>query len=333
MRLFSRRPAGRAARSSRLSCLQLESRIVPAMTLHTSAAHPHGTLLPHADLQSVYMGAGWTANGDRVDDIRFLEQFTKFIPSGKAGYMAMLTKAKYGVGAGKSEKGFVDTTVTITSATISDAQIQAELQTLITAGSVQQPNKNRLYQVFVAPGVKVTTQFGDSQFNFCAYHSAFAGTDAKGKAWPIIAYSVMPYQGTGVNAQNPDLVSGLTLSHIDAITVAASHELAEAATDAIPGDGWWDENTGNENADCANAQDCVLGGFVVQKNVAPDLTPIQPKNGVPYHFPVGGGLAAVTSDLVSAFTPDDPVFNTWTGKPKGVNWLVPGATYYQNPSE
>ncbi|HEX3147712.1 MAG TPA: hypothetical protein VHR66_06485 [Gemmataceae bacterium] len=342
MGLFSRRQAARPAGSTvRLTCQQFESRIVPAMTLHKSAAFPHGSLLPHADVQSVYMGAGWTNDPDRVDDIRFFEGFTKFIVSSKAGYMAMLTKAKYGVGAGKSEKGFVDSTVNIVSSSISDAQIQAELQALITAGKVQQPNKNRLYQVFVAPTIRVTTPFGNSVAQFCAYHNSFAGTDIKNKAWPVIAYSVMPYQGTGtglngINAQNPDFASGfaVNLSKVDAITVAASHELTEAATDAHVGDGWWDENTGNENADVVNAQDCVLGGYVVQKNVAPDLTPIQPKNGIPYTYNGGGPLAAVTSGLVSAFTPESLVFNTSFGtKPKGMNWLVPGAIFSQNPAE
>jgi hypothetical protein len=338
MGLFSRRQAARPAanRSPRLNCLQLEQRITPAMTLHKSAAFPHGSLLPHADVQSVYMGAGWTGSPDRVDDIRFLESFTKFIVSPKAGYMAMLTKAKYGVGAGKSEKGFVDSTVNIANSSISDAEIQAELQALITAGKLQQPNKNRLYQVFMPPTIRVTTPFGTSVNAFCAYHGSFAGTDIKGKAWPVIAYSVMPYQGTGTtlngtNAQNPDVLSGLTLSKIDAITVAASHELTEAATDAHVGDGWWDSNTGNENADVVNAQDSVLGGFVVQNNVAPDLTPIKPKNGVPYTYNVGGPLAAVTTGLLSAFTPESLAFNTSFGsKPKGVNWLVPGAIFAQD---
>src|SRR5258708_3137059 len=140
MRFFSRRPAARrATRPSGLRLDVLESRTVPAMTLHTGLAFPHGTLLHHVPIQSVYFAS----------------------PSAKSGYMAMLSKAHYGVGSGTSEPGFVDSAVAISNSQVSDAQLQAELQNLILNDPrMQQPNKNRLYQVFVAPTIEVTTSFG-----------------------------------------------------------------------------------------------------------------------------------------------------------------------------
>jgi hypothetical protein len=335
MRLFSRRrsPAAPAAtRKCTLSVHPLESRITPTLTLHPFGPNPlapKGTFLTHADAQNVFMGAGWSGSADGVSDINHFEAYTKFIVSKKADYLPMLGRAKYGVGAGKAEAGVVDTSVSTAGGVISDATIRAELQAQITAGNVQQPNKNRIYMVFVAPGVEVTTTFGDSQNNFCAYHNAFSGTDANGKAWPIIAYAVMPYQGTGVNAQNPDVATGLTLSHFDAITVAASHELAEAVTDTVPGDGWYDIQNNGEIGDLINAQDCVIGGFVVQKEVTKDVQPLLPKGAVPYAY-FSGIVGAGTVGLVSAFVPTTNDDNTNFGVPTGINHLVPGAVQNQS---
>jgi hypothetical protein len=276
MRLFSRRPTARTA--TRPTCLQLrslEDRTVPAMTLHSGPGFPHGALLRHVDVQNVYLGDGWAGSPDRTADILKFENFAKFATSAKAGYLGQLSKARYGVGAGKAEAGVVVENGTLSSgaATISDATIQADLQAMISAGTVQPTNANRLYMVYVQPNTEVTTTFGNSEFQFVAYHSAFSGTGSNGKPAAIF-YAVMPYQGTGVNAQNPDVIPNpldpsnptfVPLVKTDSITAAASHELIEAATDAVPTEGWFDDGTQEEIGDTVNSEDMILGGFVLQK--------------------------------------------------------------------
>ena len=42
-----------------------------------------------------------------------------------------------------------------------------------------------------------------------------------------------------------------TLSEFDALTATSSHELCEAITDPIPGQGWYDDNNGEIGDICA----------------------------------------------------------------------------------
>jgi hypothetical protein len=69
---------------------------------------------------------------------------------------------------------------------------------------------------------------------FCGYHS-----DIHGK----IFYAVMPFPGC----------AGCTggLSALDALTSTSSHELCEAITDAVPGQGWYDDANGKIGDICA----------------------------------------------------------------------------------
>jgi hypothetical protein len=82
--------------------------------------------------------------------------------------------------------------------------------------------------------------------NFCGYHS-----DIDGK----IFYAVMPY---------PDC-AGCTggMVALDALTTASSHELCEAITDPIPGQGWYDDQNGEIGDICA-WQTKRLGPYTVQ---------------------------------------------------------------------
>src|SRR5215831_6154509 len=70
-----------------------------------------------------------------------------------------------------------------------------------------------------------------------------------------IFYAVMPY---------PDC-HGCTGSLVafDALTSTSSHELCEAITDPIPGQGWYDQNNGEIGDICA-WQTRQLGNYTVQ---------------------------------------------------------------------
>jgi hypothetical protein len=91
-----------------------------------------------------------------------------------------------------------------------------------------------LYFVYVPPNVQVVMGGSASCQAFCGYHDAIGSS---------LFYAVMPYPGcTGC-------IGGL--APFDALTSTSSHELCEAVTDPIPGQGWYDDANGEIGDICA----------------------------------------------------------------------------------
>jgi len=140
--------------------------------------------------------------------------------------------------------------VTQTSICISDAQIQAEIQKVMTAKGWT-GGMNKLYFVFTPSGVGSCYSSSSCAFSqYCAYHSHIgSGTGA-------ILYANQPYVmtvsaacDTGVHPNGSDA---------DGTISVVSHEHAEAITDAM-GSAWYDR-TGYENGDkCAWTFGTALG--------------------------------------------------------------------------
>jgi hypothetical protein len=131
-------------------------------------------------------------------------------------------------------------------ASISDTEIQQALQQLIGAGTLPGPTANTLYFLYLPPNVAVTQGGSRSCQAFCGYHDATAAD---------VYYAVMPYPGcTGC-------AGGLAL--FDALTTTSSHELCEAITDPVPGQGWYDDHYGEIGDICA-WQTRRLGSYTVQ---------------------------------------------------------------------
>ena len=96
------------------------------------------------------------------------------------------------------------------------------------------------------PGTKVVQGGGASCQVFCGYHNDISDQ---------IFYAVMPYPGcTGCTG---------TLDPFAALTSTSSHELCEAITDAIPGQGWYDDSNGEIGDICAWKTKTV-GKYAVQ---------------------------------------------------------------------
>jgi hypothetical protein len=131
---------------------------------------------------------------------------------------------------------------------VTDAEVQQLIQRELAAdSSVPQPNANTLYFVFLPPGTSIALGSGSSCLNFCGYHS-----DVRGR----IFYAVMPY---------PDCSGCLGgQSDLDALTSTCSHELCEAITDPVPGQGWYDDANGEIGDICA-WQTRRLGAYAVQR--------------------------------------------------------------------
>ncbi len=152
---------------------------------------------------------------------------------------------------------------------ITDAQIQAELVSLITAGTLPPPDGNNLYMFFFPNGVNVSTSFGASCSSFCGYHDTFMNGSQE------LYYGVLPDPatcGSSCDNQNGNYFADLTS--------VTTHELTEAITDpevgiAIlnsqqPGGTYptfpnaWDDPSFGEIGDICAWQNATVLGYNVQ---------------------------------------------------------------------
>jgi hypothetical protein len=192
-----------------------------------------GPLLTAAKVFTIYWGAAWERQ-PLADEARQLNAFFGFIL--KSALIDQLTE--YDVPNNSIDHGaLVGTTVVQSNppASVTDAALQHFLQSQIMSNSaVPQPDANTLYFLYLPPGTVVVQGGARSCQAFCGYHDNINGQ---------IFYAVMPYPGC----------SGCTggLSTLDALTSTSSHELCEAITDPIPGQGWYDDVHGEIGDICA----------------------------------------------------------------------------------
>jgi hypothetical protein len=232
----------------------LEDRLVPAVTYHG------GPVLANVGVEGVFLGSAWSTDPTLSARSGQLGTFLRFLTTGS--FMDMLGRAGYGVGRGGYLDGLVEPSVL--QGSVSDTQIQGTLAASIDTGLLGTPDANRLYLVFVEPGVNVTTWFGTSAADFYGYHSAFVGPTGGPVNYAVIPYPVAP------NAPYPHL------SPFETLTKVASHELAESVTDpqrdrigrtAWFDDTWRDPASGTRGGEIADITDGVvadLGGYVIQ---------------------------------------------------------------------
>ena len=203
-----------------------------------------GPLLPAVQVFNFFWGTAW--GGPQAVVVSQINQFFDFILT--SSLLDQL--GEYSVAGMTIVHGSRTGAVILSTdppATIADADIQALIQQEISNDSaVPQPTPNSLYFVYLPPGVSISLDGGTSCSNFCGYHSDINGQ---------VFYAVMPY---------PDC-AGCTgaLSATDALTSTSSHELCEAITDPIPGQGWYDDQNGEIGDICA-WQTKTLGAFTVQ---------------------------------------------------------------------
>jgi hypothetical protein len=244
-------------------------------------------VLKNVGVEAVFLGPAWASDPALVQQSAQLDGFLQYLTG--SSYLDMLGKAGYRVGRGTFLDGRV--VPTAVPGTFSDAQIQGTLAASIGDGSLQAPDANRLYVVFVEPGVDVTTMFGDSATNVLGYHWAFQGPTGA-----VVNYAVVPYPAAP-NA--PDA----GLSAFETVTKVASHEVAEAVTDpqgqqigrSAWYDGTWhDPASGTHGGEIADISEHVvvdLGGYVVQGVVNRHDQPLLPAGGtLDARFPVPAAL-------------------------------------------
>ncbi len=240
---------------------QLESRQLLTVT------YQGGALLPNVETQAVYLGSDWQTNKQYNTQAGQLDQYLSVLVQGQ--FMDALTQAGYNVYRGTSSKGVIDN-ITLNKSFpggITDAQIEADLQALINAHKVQAPDANRLYVVYVEPGVLITDGDANSNNAFLGYHSGFLGTTASGTPidihYAVIAYPKFP------------TAQGYSTTSLNNLTLVTSHEVAESVTDpdvwiAIAnGDfsalGWYDLDLNGEVGDITAGTLSVFRGYEIQE--------------------------------------------------------------------
>jgi Fibronectin type III domain len=245
----------------------LESRALLTVTYHG------GALLTAVEAQAVYLGSDWKSNASLQSQTTQLDQFVGTIVN--SPYMDMLSNAGYNVGRGTASTGAIaNLTLSKTASVgVTDAQIQSDLQSLINSGQLQTPDANRLYIVYVEPGVVIHAGTDASNTTFLGYHGAFAGKTSAGKAADI-HYAVIAYPGSPNFSSQSQGFS----SDFNDLTAVASHELAEAVTDPnvdYKTLGWYDDKLNGEIGDLTR-KTTLLGSYLVQDVVGQNDQVITP---------------------------------------------------------
>jgi hypothetical protein len=300
--------ARRMPRRANLQVEGLEQRDTPAVTYHG------GAVLSHVEVQPLYLGSDWETNPTLLAQTTQFNSFLNTIVN--SSYMDTLGSA-YGsqtvdkngnvvppgtagatvtppIGRGTLSPMDLDPLGNLKTQFLTDSQIQGEILRQFTGGGLQMPinsgvaDPNRLYVVFVEPGVAVSSGDQNSLHDFLGYHGDFAYQHAVlGKLSYIVTadihYAVIPYLGSNtVLGQN---LSFPWLGTFDGMTEVVSHELAESVTDSSAGNndpilnantnnkqGWIDDQYGqfhqgeSEIGDIVSGQTVYLyGQYVVQR--------------------------------------------------------------------
>jgi hypothetical protein len=205
-----------------------------------------GPLITSVEVFAMYWGAGWEKAPASELGLRIGQFLGDIVSSALIDQLAEYNVPGYRIGHGKLS-GILNVTTPAPGSSVDDSAIQSMVQNQITSNSaVPKPGPNTLYFIFLPPGVQVTQGGSASCQVFCGYHDSIASQTF---------YAVMPYPGC------PGCTGGMDV--FNALTVTASHELCEAITDPIPGQGWYDDQNGEIGDFCA-WKTKTLGAYTVQ---------------------------------------------------------------------
>jgi len=230
-------------------------RIVPLYKPETEALPPtvapklayrKGPLITSVEVFTIFWGSSWQQEPS-AGILAQMNQFFDFVvTSSLMDQLSEYSVPGQSIGHGK-RTGTITLTTPAPVASVTDQAIQQLLQQEISSNAAfPQPSPNTLYFVFVPPGTTVVQGGSTSCQQFCGYHDAIDNR---------IFYAVMP------SPDCPGCLGGG--AQLDALTSTSSHELCEAITDPIPGQGWYDDANGEIGDICA-WKTKKLGNFAVQ---------------------------------------------------------------------
>jgi hypothetical protein len=205
-----------------------------------------GPLLTAVQVFTFFWGDAWQAQS-LADLAQQLNQFFDFVlTSALNDQMGEYSVPGQTIGHG-TRIGTATLAAPAPGPSVTDTDIRQLIQQEISTNSnVPQQTPTSLYFVFLPPGVSVSLDGGVSCTTFCGYHNEINGE---------IFYAVMPF---------PDCAGCAGVATVfDALTSTSSHELCEAITDPVPGQGWYDDNNGEIGDICA-WQTKKVGAYTVQ---------------------------------------------------------------------
>jgi hypothetical protein len=230
-------------------------RIVPLATpevLQRAAApaahltYNNGPLISQCQVFTVFWGSAWS-QAQLAPMVQELNGFFDYIlTSSLIDQLSEYSVPQYEISHGK-RIGAVTLTSPDLTKTVDDSAIQKMIQDQISTKNFPASSPNILYFVFLPSEVTVTQGGSASCKVFCGYHDSIANN---------IFYAVMPFPSCSGCSSN--------FSTIEALTVTASHELCEAITDPIPGQGWYDNQNGEIGDICA-WKTKKIGQYTVQQ--------------------------------------------------------------------
>ena len=220
-----------------------------------------GNVIEHPTYTNVYWGAYWTS-GAGLGERQFYNGYTQAVPT-SSEFTSVLTEYT-GAGGKTINPGSYAGDKSITTepgSSIDDSQIQTTIQSWINAGLVPAPSLDQLYVLYFPPGTSITMGTDGSCTTFCGYHGTIQTTSGSGG---LIRYIVIPHPDCG-GCQFEGTVK-------DSVTVVASHEMSEAATDADvglatslgPPLAWYDNTNGEIGDICAGDPNATLHGYRIQ---------------------------------------------------------------------
>ena len=215
----------------------------PAPAVAPELTYRGGPLLANVEVVALYWGAQWHDEPLRTLATRLDGFFDFVVTSALMDQLAEYSVAGSAIGHGTRITSTVLDGVP-TDPALTDQQLRDALRSALP--SLPGPNANRLYVIFLPPGVAVVMAGSRSCQAFCGYHDAIDDE---------IFYAVLPYPGCAGCLGGEDA--------FDALTSTTSHELAEAVTDPIPGTGWYDDAHGEVGDICA-WRTKRLGDYIVQ---------------------------------------------------------------------
>ena len=206
----------------------------------------NGPLITSIEIFTIFWGSDWQREPS-AGILTLMNQFFDFVvTSSLMDQLSEYSVAGQSIGHGK-RTGSITLTTPTPPVSVTDQAIQQLLQQEISGNAeFPQPSPNTLYFVFTPPGTTVVQGGSSSCQQFCGYHDAIGSE---------IFYAVMPFPNCS------GCLGGA--AQIDALTSTSSHELCEAITDPIPGQGWYDDANGEIGDICA-WKTKKLGKYAVQ---------------------------------------------------------------------
>ncbi|HEV2103380.1 MAG TPA: hypothetical protein VGR58_11440 [Candidatus Acidoferrum sp.] len=227
-------------------------RIVPLHPHVRDAAAPaphltyrNGPLLTNVEVFTLFWGTAWQEAANTQLSQQMNSFFDFILTSPLLDQLAEYSVPGKNIGHGK-HIGSKILTAPEPGKTVQDSAIQALLKSELASGTIPPANANSLYFVFLPPGSTVKQSGSASCKDFCGYHDATPDS---------VFYAAMPFPGCA------GCVGGLAV--FPALTSTSSHELCEAITDPIPGQGWYDDANGEIGDICA-WKTKQLGAYTVQ---------------------------------------------------------------------